>query len=118
MSNVTGIVKVTLNGTTQRSEIGAELDFGGYENTAAVGHKLYGFSQKYVPAHLKCTIFHMSDTDLLALNQFAGGTAAFICDTGPVFQLTNVTKTKCIKLKGGDGKVDFEADADAVDTQS
>jgi hypothetical protein len=117
MSQVTGIVKVLLNGTTQRSEIGAELDFGGKERTAAVGHKLYGFSEKLVPSHLKFTMFHMSDTDLLTLKDITNGTAAFVCDTGPVFPVTNATVVKTVKLKGGDGKVEVEMEGDPIDTQ-
>jgi hypothetical protein len=116
MAQVTGIVKVTLNGTVQRSEIGAELDLGGKERTAAIGHKLYGFSEKLMPSHLKFTMYHMSDTDLLALKDFAG-TASFICDTGPVFPVTNCTVVKPLKLKGGDGKVDVELEGDPVSVQ-
>ena len=116
MADVTGIVKVTLNGTVQRSEIGAELDFGGKEKTAAVGFKVYGFSSKLVPSHLKFTLFHMSDTDLLALKDWTG-TASFICDTGPTFPVTNAAVVKTVKLKGGEGKVDVEIEGDPVDVQ-
>ena len=115
MAKVTGIVEVTLDGTKQRSEIGAELDLGGKERTAAMGSRLYGFSEKIVPSHLKFTIFHMSDTDLITLKDFTG-TASFICDTGPVFPITNFTVTKPLKLKGGDGKVDVEGEGDPVET--
>jgi hypothetical protein len=117
MAKVTGIVKVAVNGTIQRSEIGAELDFGGMERTPAVGYKLYGFSEKLVPAHLKYTLFHMSDTDLLALKDIVGGTARFECDSGPIYPLTNATTVKTLRLKGGDGKVDVEMDCDPVDTK-
>ena len=117
MGQVTGIVKVTLNGTTMRSEIGAELDFGGMERTAAVGFKVYGFSEKLVPSHLKFTMYHMSDSDLLTLKDIKDGTAAFICDTGPVFPITNFNVTKTLKLKGGDGKVEVEGQGDPVDTE-
>ena len=117
MASVLGVVKITLNGTVQRSEIGAELNFGGMERTAAVGHKLYGFSEKLVPSHLKFTMFFLSDTDLLALKDFKDGTAAFICDTGPVFPITSATVVKTITLKGGDGKVDVEIEGDPVTIQ-
>ena len=116
MAKVTGIVKITLDGTVQRSEIGAELDFGGVERQAAMSYKLEGFSEKPVPAHLKFTMFHLSSTDLIALKSWSG-TAAFECDTGPVYPITNATLVKPPKLKGGDGKVDVEIEGDTVDVQ-
>ena len=117
MGQVTGIVKVAINGTVQRSEIGASLDFGGKVRTAAVGYRMYGYSEKLEPAHLKFTLFHMSDTDLIALKDLVGATATFECDSGPTYPLTNAFVTKPPVLKGGDGKVEVELDADPVDTK-
>jgi hypothetical protein len=117
MADVTGIVKIAVNGTIQRSEINAELDFGGMKRQAAVGYKLYGHSEELVPSHLKFTIFHLSDTDLLALKDIKNATARFECDTGPIYPITNATVVNTLKLKGGDGKVDVEMEGDPVDTK-
>jgi len=116
MGQVTGIVKVAVNGKVQRSEIGASLDFGGKERESAVGYRVYGYSEKLKAAGVKFSIFHMADTDLIALKDIVGATVRFECDSGPIYVITNAFVTKCLTLKGGDGKTDVEMEGDPVDT--
>lgn len=116
-NQVTGIVTLSVNGKKQRSEINATLNFGGKERTAAVGNKVYGFSEKIMPSVCTFTIFHMSDTDLIALKDLTGATLSFACDSGPVFPVSNAFVSKTIELSGGDGKVKVEMQGDPVDTK-
>lgn len=115
-NQVTGIVQVSVNGALQRSEVGATLDFGGKERSPAVGYRVYGFYENLKPSTLHFTLFHMSSTDLVALKDLVGATASFICDSGPVFTITNAFVAKCITLKGGDGKVEVEMVGDPIDS--
>ena len=112
MSQVTGIVKVFVNGQLQRSKEGAELDLGGKERTAQVGHSVYGYSEKVVPGQVTFALSHMADTDIVALNETVDATVRFECDTGVTYMVGNAFVTKAIKLKGGDGEVSVEMQGD------
>lgn len=105
MSQVTGIVKVYLNGALQRSKEGAKLKLGGKERTAQVGHAVYGFSEKVVPSELEFTLSHMPDTDLIALRDLTGATARFECDSGTTYVIPNAFVSEPPELTGGDGDV-------------
>jgi hypothetical protein len=117
MAQVTGIVKVAVNGKVQRSEIGATLSFGGKERAPVVGFRVYGYQEKIAPATLKFTLKHLSDTDIITLKDTVGATARFECDTGPVFTISNAFVTKPLDLKGGDGNIEVEMAGDPIDTQ-
>ena len=82
MAQVTGIAKVYVDGTLTRSKEGAKLITGGKERTAVVGHSLYGYTEKVAPAEVECTIAHMSDTDIIAMNDWVDATIKFETDTG------------------------------------
>lgn len=112
MPQVTGIVKIFLNGTLQRSKEGAKLITGGKERTAQVGHSVYGFSEKVVPAQLEFIMAHMADTDLMELNNLTEATAKFETDTGLSYMLANAFLTKPTELTGGEGDVAVEMQGD------
>jgi len=116
MAQVTGVIKISVNGQVRRSEANAKLNLGGKKRKAAVGYKVYGYTEEVVPAELDFTLFHTSDTDLLTLKDIVGGTATFECDSGPIFPLTNVFITEALTLEGGTGRVAVKAQADPVDT--
>jgi hypothetical protein len=108
MGQVTGIVKIKINGQLIRSMEGAKLNTGGIERTDVVGFALYGHSEKVVPAEISCTIAHMADTDILALNQLTGAVVNFETDTGVVFVVADAFTTKPVELTGGKGEVTLE----------
>ncbi len=112
MAQVTGIVKVYLNGSLQRSKEGAKLVLGGYERTAAVGHSVYGFSQKKVPAMVEFTLAHTADTDLIELANMVEATVKFETDTGQSFMVANAFTTKPPEITGGEGDVAMEMSGD------
>lgn len=117
MPQVTGIVKVYLNGTLQRSKEGAKLMTGGFERTAAVGHSVYGYSEKKVPAQVEFTIAHMADTDILALNDLVDATVKFETDTGLSFLVNNAFTTKPTELTGGEGEVAVEMQGEPAEEE-
>jgi hypothetical protein len=108
MSQVTGIVKVYLNGTLQRSKEGAKLTLGGYERTAQVGHSVYGYSEKVAPSQIEFTLAHTADADLEEIAAMVDATVRFECDTGVVYMVNNAFTTKPPELTGGEGDVAIE----------
>lgn len=117
MPQVTGIVKVYVDGTLRRSHEGAKLDLGGYERTMQTGHKVYGYSEKVVPAKITFEEAHMADTDLIELKDMVDATAKFECDTGVNYLITNACTTKTLELSGGDGKVSVEIQGDPAEEE-
>ncbi len=108
MAKVTGIVKVYINGTLQRSKEGAKLITGGFERTPQVGHSLYGFASKLIPATVEFTLAHTADTDIIELNDVEDATLRFETDVGKIFLINNASVTKPTELTGGEGDVEVE----------
>lgn len=112
MAQVTGIVKIYLNGDLQASEEGAKMNMGGVERTAVMGpNGLLGYKQKQVPATLSFTLAHMAASDLPAINEFVDGTARFECDTGLTYQITNAFVTKPCEISDGAVAVEMNGSA-------
>lgn len=108
MPQVTGIVKVYVNGTLQRSKEGAKLTLGGKERTPIKGHKLYGFAEKFMEATIEFTLADMADTDLVKLGETIGAVVRFETDTGKVYNIANAVVAKPVELTGGEGDVAVE----------
>jgi len=117
MAQVTGIVKVYVNGTMQRSKEGAKLMLGGKERTAQTGHSVYGYSEKVVPATVEFTLAHTADTDLPALNKLVDATVKFETDTGISYLVNNAFTTKPPELTGGEGDVAMEMQGDPAEQE-
>jgi hypothetical protein len=112
MAQVTGIVKVYVNGALQRSKEGAKLILGGKERTAQTGYAVYGWAEKVVPAQVEFTLAHTADVDLIELNNLTGATVKFETDTGQSFMVANAFMTKPAELTGGEGDVAMEMQGD------
>jgi hypothetical protein len=112
MAQVTGIVKVYVNGSLQRSNEGAKLNVGGKERAAQTGHSVYGYTEKVVPASVTFELAHMADTDLVELAATVDATVRFECDTGLTYMIANAFVSKPPELTGGDGKVSMEMQGD------
>ena len=108
MAKVTGIVYVKIDGELMRSKEGAKLMMGGYERTPSVGHGLYGYSEKFVPATIEFTMAHVGGDDLLGLQAKVDSSLLFETDTGDTFVVNNAFATKPLELTGGEGDVAME----------
>ena len=115
MAQVTGIVFIKVNGALQRSKEGAKLMLGGKERTPAVGHKLYGYSEKYVAATVEFTTAHVGGDDLQGLQDTVDGTLEFETDTGDTYMIANAFATKPAELSDGEGDVVWEFTGDAAE---
>ena len=115
MPKTTGIVKIHIDGKLVRSKDGATLETGGMERTLHVGHGVvYGASEKFKPSLLECTLVHMADTDVIALNKLAGVVARFESDVGTTYLLNNMYTTEPCKVSGGEGEVSLKMSGDAA----
>lgn len=114
MPQVTGIVKVYINGKLHRVKEGAKLILGGKERTAVVGHSVYGYGEKVVPGSCEFTIAHTADLDLQELADMVGATVRFETDTGLSYLINNAFTTKPPELTGGEGDVAMEMMGDAA----
>jgi hypothetical protein len=112
MAQVTGIVKVFVNGALKRSKDGAKLNTGGKERTAQTGHSVYGYSEKVVPAVVEFTLAHTADEDLMAINDLVEATLRFETDVGVTYLVQNAFTTKPTELTGGEGDVAVEMSGD------
>lgn len=109
---VTGIVKVYLNGSLQRSKEGAKLVMGGKERTPVTGHSVYGYAEKVVHATIEATLAHTADVDLEELRDLVDATVKFETDTGLSYLINNAFMTKPPELTGGEGDVAIEMAGD------
>jgi hypothetical protein len=91
--NVTGIVRINVNGQLQSSLPGATIVFGGVVRTAHSGHGYYGMSEAFRPASLRFTIVHQNSTDIRTLGDSTEKTLMFECDSGPVYTITAAKST-------------------------
>lgn len=115
MAQITGIVFVKVDGALQRSKEGAKLTMGGKERTAQVGHSVYGYAEKVVPAVVEFTLAHVGGDDLIGLQNKVDSTLEFETDTGDSYLVANAFCTKPAELTGGEGDVAFEFNGDAAE---
>jgi hypothetical protein len=115
MAQVTGIVKVKVNGKLLRSKPGAKLMTGGKERTPVTGHKLYGYAEKVVAATIECTLAHTADTKVKELNDLVGATAIFETDTGKRFTVGNCFTTGPCELTEGEGDLTLKLAGDPAE---
>lgn len=103
MAQVTGIVKIYVNGKLYRSKEGAKLKTGGKKREAVSGHAVYGFSETVEPSELDATLAHMADTDVIEINDMTDATLRFETDTGQTLMVPNAfTAEPCELSSGGD----------------
>ncbi len=103
MSQVTGIVKLFVDGKLLRSKPGAKLKVGGKKRDFVSGHRVYGFTEEVVPSELDCTLAHMADTDVVELSNLKDVTLRFETDTGQTYSVKDMATTEpCELASGGD----------------
>lgn len=116
MPQLTGIIKIYLNGSLQRSKEGATLKFGGFEKTKQVGHAVYGSTRKLMPSEVEFELAHTSDTDEKAIAEF-DGTVRFESDNGSSFVITNCETMEPPELTGGDGGLKVKMSGDPAEKE-
>lgn len=112
MPQITGVVRITIDGELLESLPDAELDLGGDSTKSVMGHKRYGHTVEVMPSKLTCTIVWKSITPLEKLRGLIDGTAIFESDAGMSYTVDNCTLTKPPVLKGGSGEVPLEFEGD------
>ena len=117
MAKVTGIVRIKVNGRLLRSKEGAELQTGGKERTAQVGHSVYGYSEKVVASQITCTLAHTADTSIAFLNNIVDATVLFECDSGVTYRVDNAFTTKPVSIKGDGGDLSLEMQGEPAEEQ-
>jgi len=117
MSKIAGIVRIKANGLLLESKPGATLDLGGKERELKAGHRVYGFTEKVVPAMCTCTVYWKAGTPLETLREMTEGLITFEADIGETYQISNATLTKTLKVKDETGEVDLEFGGDAAEFQ-
>jgi molybdopterin synthase catalytic subunit len=108
MVQVTGIVRVKINGKLHRTKQGAVLNFGGKTRTVQKGHSVYGFSEEVAESVVTITIAHASDTDIEELKDLVDAVVLFETDTGKTYQVNGAFVSTPPELTGGEGDLTLE----------
>jgi hypothetical protein len=103
MSQVTGIIKIYIDGKMLRTKPGAKLKMGGKKREAQSGHSVYGYTEEVVPSELDATIVHMSDTDVVEMSNWVDVTLKVETDTGQTYLVKDAfTAEPCELASGGE----------------
>ncbi len=101
MGQVTGVVKIFVNGALLRSKPGAKLKVGGKKREMVSGHSVYGHSEEFMPSELDCTLAHMGDTDAIELSEMTDQVVRFETDSGQTYLLDGMVTTEPCELSSG-----------------
>lgn len=108
---VTGIVKLYVDGKLLRSKPGAKLKTGGKKREAVVGHSVYGHTEEVEAAELDCTLAHTADTIPSELNDITDAVLRFETDTGQTLVVNHAFVTEPVELaSGGDLTLKMQGD--------
>ena len=101
MAQVTGIIKIYVNGRMLRTKPGAKFNPGGKTRTFESGHSVYGYHEEVVPATLDCTLVHMADTDVVEMSNLTEQTLKVETDTGQTYVVAQAATTEPCELSSG-----------------
>lgn len=108
MAQVTGIIRVKLNGTLLRTKQNTTLQTGGEERTVQKGHSVYGFSSSVRESTLSIVIAHTVDVDMDELRDLVDGVVLIETDTGATFQMNGAFTSVPPELSDGEGDLSVE----------
>lgn len=110
MAQFTGIVFAKMDSETLRvSEGKLSLKFGGVERTPKIADgKVVGYNEKVVPAELKCTCLHGSQTDINKVRNAKSVTLVIQTDTGVTYTMREAFSKDPGEMKGAEGEYDIE----------
>lgn len=117
MSKITGIARIKMDGELLESMPGAELDLGGFEREEKTGHRLYGYTEKLMPAVLTCQIPWKAGAPIEAIRSLTDGVVLFESDAGETYKFSNAFTSSTVKVKDEDGMVDVEIKGDPAKLQ-
>lgn len=107
MAKKTGKVSIALDGNILLSKKGASLEIGGVENVVEMSDQdTVVTTETTKPSVVKCTLLNVTDTDLVAINRFAG-TVTYITDNGHRYVCPSSVKTTMGPLANGEVDVTF-----------
>lgn len=110
MSQVTGRVRIVIDGVRYRSKEGASLDTGGIAREAAMSDSgVDGYSEKYTTPKVDFSINHTADISLEALQAITNSTLLFQTDTGRVYTLRGAWCAEPPKLSKNEVSLSFQA---------
>jgi Phage tail tube protein len=111
MAQQTGRVTIKLDNETLRSKGGASLQIGGIRRAFDATDQMESYyRESVIPAQIKCTMPHMSDTDLIRLRDWKNGTAHFTTDSGHTYTVANAAVAEIGDLANGDVDVTIGGD--------
>jgi len=109
MPTQTGRVTIKLDGEPLRSKPGASMKLGGLERKFSMtdqGETLH--QEEWVNGEMKCTMPHLSDTDVDKIRDFVNGTVQFVTDTGKTFTMAKAGYASSGELQNGELEVTFK----------
>lgn len=108
MSQATGRITIKLDGESLRSKSGASIQTGGIQRKPEMTDQgeVY-YQESFVPAQVKCTMPHMTDTNLSKLRAFKNGTLSVVTDTGVTFTIAKAFSAEVGELQNGEVDVTF-----------
>lgn len=110
MPGIAGTVRITINGVTQSSLPGAELELGGEERELVAGLFVYGTKAKIVPSKLTFSIPWMEGAPIESLRKAQDATAVFDSNVGPAYTIDNLSTLMPPKIKDGEASIEMGGD--------
>ena len=111
MAQVTGRVTIKLGSDSLRSKPGATLNIGGITREYDVTDQLESYyTEKGTVATIKCTMPHMSDTDLIAIRNVKNVTAYYVTDTDHTYTVPNASIASIGDLSNGEVEITVMGD--------
>lgn len=108
---VSGRVKVKIDGELLRSKPGAMIQIGGIKRTPVPNDQgTVDWKEEIEPSEVKATISHVANTDLPAIRAWAGGVLTFETDSGTTYTVPSAFTAGTGELKDGEVEVTFNGD--------
>lgn len=105
---VTGIVRVFIDGILTNSLDGATIAFGGIQAEPVVGSgRLIGSKESFKEAEVKFTVAHVNSIDHLRINKAKNVVIRYESDEGTVYLVNNARSKGDAVLSGSSGEVPY-----------
>lgn len=118
-AQVTGTIKVYVDGSSIRSKKGAKINLGGFKRTPIYADgQLIGYTEEPEAAMVTCTLAHVTGSQVAALRDIVDGSCMVETDTGIRYTIRGLVSGKPPEITGGEGDVDVEFFGDPAVEQS
>lgn len=106
MAQVTGRIKIKVNGVLLETKSGSKAQVSNTEREMIEGdNSVAGYSEKTSVPFVEGTLIHTDATALEDIDNFVDGSVTFEADTGQTWILRGATRTTPLELTGGEGEV-------------